>query len=123
MLASRHSEDHYNAKKDFASSPRQTRTCRRRVHSGHGFRGPLRGRRAALPALDPKDPTATALGFVPDATKVDAAANPTYKPTQKCSNCAQYQGKPGDATAGCNIFAGKSVPAGGWCKVWAAKPA
>jgi hypothetical protein len=78
---------------------------------------------AALPALDPKDPTAMALGFVTDASKVDAAANATYKPTQKCSNCAQYQGKAGDATAGCNIFAGKSVPAGGWCKVWAAKPA
>ncbi|HTC18763.1 MAG TPA: high-potential iron-sulfur protein, partial [Stellaceae bacterium] len=40
---------------------------------------------AALPELDPKDPTAMALGFVPDATKVDAAANATYKPTQKCS--------------------------------------
>lgn len=78
---------------------------------------------AGLPPLDPKDPTAVALGFVTDATKVDAAANATYKPTQKCSNCAQYQGKPGDASAGCNIFAGKSVPAGGWCKVWAAKPA
>jgi hypothetical protein len=78
---------------------------------------------AALAPLDPKDPTAAALGFVTDATKVDAAANATYKPTQKCSNCAQYQGKAGDATAGCNLFAGKSVPAGGWCKVWAAKPA
>ena len=77
---------------------------------------------AALPALDPKDPTAAALGFVTDATKVDAKANPTYKPTQKCSNCAQYQGKATDATAGCNIFAGKSVPAAGWCKVWAQKP-
>jgi len=77
---------------------------------------------AGLPALDPKDPTAAALGFVPDATKVDAKANPTYKPTQKCGNCAQYQGKAGDATAGCNIFAGKSVPVGGWCKVWAQKP-
>ena len=29
---------------------------------------------AGLPPLDPKDPTAQALGFVPDATKVDAAA-------------------------------------------------
>lgn len=77
---------------------------------------------AALPALDPNDPTAKALGFVTDATKVSAAANPTYKPTQKCSTCAQYQGKASDATAGCNIFAGKSVPAGGWCKVWAQKP-
>lgn len=78
---------------------------------------------AGLPPLDPKDPTAQALGFVTDATKVDAAANATYKPTQKCSNCAQFQGKAGDATAGCLIFVGKSVPAGGWCKVWAQKPA
>jgi len=77
---------------------------------------------AALPALDPNDPTAKALGFVTDATKVSAAANPTYKPTQKCSTCAQFQGKAGDATGGCNIFAGHSVPAGGWCKVWAQKP-
>jgi len=77
---------------------------------------------AALPPLDPSDPTAKALSFVNDASKVNAAANPTFKPTQKCANCAQYQGKPGDASAGCNIFAGHSVPAGGWCKVWAQKP-
>jgi hypothetical protein len=76
----------------------------------------------ALTPLDPSDPTAKALGFVTDATKVDAAANPTYKPAQKCSTCAQYLGKAGDATAGCNIFAGHSVPAGGWCKVFAPKP-
>jgi len=76
---------------------------------------------ATLPPLDPTDPTAKALGFVTDATKVDAAANPTYKPTQKCGVCAQFQGKPGDASGGCNIFAGKSVPVGGWCKVWVQK--
>ena len=76
---------------------------------------------AALPALDPADPTAKALGFVPDASKVDAAANPTYKPSQKCATCAQFQGKAGDASAACNIFAGKSVPSGGWCKVWVQK--
>jgi hypothetical protein len=78
---------------------------------------------ASLPALDPKDPTAQALGFNNDASKVDAAGNPTYKAGQKCSTCAQYQGKAGDASAGCNIFAGKSVPAAGWCRVWAPKPA
>ena len=77
---------------------------------------------AALPALDPKDPTAVSLGFVTDGAKVDVAKNATFKPTQKCSNCAQYQGKATDPTAGCNLFAGKSVPAGGWCKVWAQKP-
>jgi hypothetical protein len=77
---------------------------------------------AGLPPLDPKDPTAQSLGFVLDASKVNATANPTYKPTQKCGTCAQYQGKAGDASGGCNIFAGKSVPVGGWCKVWAQKP-
>ena len=76
---------------------------------------------AALPPLDTNDPTAKALGFVTDASKVDTAANASYKPTQKCGTCAQFQGKAADASAGCNIFAGKSVPAGGWCKVWAQK--
>jgi hypothetical protein len=76
---------------------------------------------AALPPLDPNDPTAKALGFVNDASKVDTKAYPTFKPAQKCSTCAQYQGKPGDATAACTIFAGKSVPQGGWCQVWAQK--
>jgi hypothetical protein len=71
---------------------------------------------AGLPALDPGDPTAKALGFMTDATKA-----PNAKPNQKCSTCAQFQGKPGDATAGCNIFAGKSVPADGWCMVWVQK--
>jgi hypothetical protein len=77
---------------------------------------------AGLPPLDPADPTAQALGYVTDAAKVDAKANATFKPNQKCGTCAQFQGKAGDASGGCNIFAGKSVPAGGWCKVWAQKP-
>ena len=77
---------------------------------------------AAGPTLDPNDPTAKALGFVSDAKSVDAAANPTFKPTQKCATCAQYQGKASDPVAPCAIFAGKSVPAAGWCKVWALKP-
>jgi hypothetical protein len=76
---------------------------------------------AGLPPLDPNDPTAKALGFITDAKKVDASANPTFKPNQKCDTCAQFQGKPGDASGGCNIFAGHSVPQGGWCKVWAQK--
>jgi hypothetical protein len=76
---------------------------------------------AGLPPLDPNDPTAKALGYSPDASKVDTAANASYKPNQKCGSCAQFQGKATDASAGCNIFAGKSVPAGGWCKVWVQK--
>jgi hypothetical protein len=77
---------------------------------------------AGLTPLDPSDPLAKSLNFTTDHTKVDAKANPTYKPTQECGNCAQFQGKPGDATAPCTIFAGHTVPKAGWCKVWAQKP-
>src|SRR5258708_34108722 len=76
---------------------------------------------AALPPPDPSDPTAKALGFVNDATKIDSKTHPTFKAGQKCSTCAQFQGQASDATAACTIFAGKSVPAGGWCQVWAQK--
>ena len=78
---------------------------------------------AAPPHLSESDPTAKALGFVTDASKVSAASNPTYKAGSKCSTCAQYTGKPSDASGPCNIFAGHTVPSGGWCSVWAAKPA
>jgi hypothetical protein len=76
----------------------------------------------ALTPLDPNDPAAKSLGYVSDSSKVDASANPTHKPDQTCSSCAQFQGKPGEHQGGCNIFPGKSVAAGGWCKVWAKKP-
>jgi hypothetical protein len=76
----------------------------------------------ALTPLDPSDPTAKSLGYMSDSSKVDASANPTHKPDQTCSSCAQFQGKAGAPSGGCNIFPGKSVAAGGWCKVWAKKP-
>jgi High potential iron-sulfur protein len=79
-------------------------------------------RAAALTPLDPADPLAKSLNFTTDTTKVDGSANPTHKATQKCGNCAQFQGKAGDATAACAIFAGHTVPQAGWCKVWAQKP-
>jgi hypothetical protein len=81
-----------------------------------------RSRAADLTPLDPSDPTAQALGFVTDASKVDAAANPTYKAGQHCANCAQYQGQPTDPTAACTIFAGHSVPGAGWCRAWVQRP-
>ncbi|MGD0493978.1 MAG: high-potential iron-sulfur protein [Steroidobacteraceae bacterium] len=77
---------------------------------------------ADLPLLDPKDPQAVTLGFVNDASKVNATANSTYAPGQKCANCQQYQGKAGEARGGCVLFPGKSVPAAGWCKVWRKMP-
>ena len=83
----------------------------------------VRHAHAASPTpLDPSDPLAKSLNFVTDASKVNATANPTYKSTQKCGNCAQFQGKSGDAAAPCTIFAGHTVPQSGWCKVWAQKP-
>lgn len=77
---------------------------------------------AAPVLLDPADPTAKALGFVRDSTKVDTKANPTYKPGQMCGTCAQFGGKAGDAQGNCNIFPGRQVPSKGWCRVYAAKP-
>ena len=90
--------------------------------SVQGIAMATRSEAAALPALDPADATAKALGYVVDATKVDAKARPMYKPGQKCGNCVQFQGKVTDAESGCNLFAGKAVKGAGWCSVWAQKP-
>lgn len=68
------------------------------------------------------DPTAKALSYVGDASKVNPKTNPTYKSGQHCANCIQYTGKPGEAKGPCNIFPGKNVKASGWCKVWVLKP-
>ena len=70
------------------------------------------------PSLDPNDPNAVTLGFINDAGKVDAVANPTHTASQNCGNCEQFLGKPDDVRGGCVLFPGKSVPAIGWCKVW-----
>jgi hypothetical protein len=76
---------------------------------------PADARAADLPLLDPADPVAQSLGFVADASKVVANANPAFKPGQHCGVCMQYQGKASDAAAGCSIFAGHSVSSRGWC--------
>jgi hypothetical protein len=81
--------------------------------------GAADARAAGLPLLDPTDPVAQSLGFMPDASGVAAKANPTFKPGQHCGVCMQYQGKPSDATAACSIYAGHSVPSGGWCTAFA----
>jgi len=81
------------------------------------------GRAESAPVkLEVSDPQAKALGYVEDSTKVDAKANPNYKPGQTCANCLQAQGKAGDALLPCNIFPGKLVQAKGWCKVWVKRP-
>ena len=71
--------------------------------------------------VDEKDATAVALGYVADTTKADLKKYPKHANDQKCSGCALYQGKAGDAAGACPIFAGKQVTAGGWCSSWAKK--
>ena len=43
--------------------------------------------------LSPTEPAAKALGYIEDATKVDAKANPTFKAGQNCANCLQWADK------------------------------
>ncbi len=76
---------------------------------------------APAPLVDPKDPQAQALGYVPDAAKVDKARYPRYAAGQACASCALYQGKAGAASGPCPLYAGRSVAAGAWCKAWVKK--
>ena len=78
-------------------------------------------KKGALPQLDEKDPTAQALGYKHDATKVDKAKFKQYAAGQTCANCQLFQGKPTDAWAPCQIFAGKQVNGKGWCSAWVKK--
>ena len=67
----------------------------------------------ALPELAETEPTAAALGYKADTTKVDAAKYP--------NNCNLVQGKDGDALRPCSIFPGKGVNAKGWCAAYVPK--
>lgn len=71
--------------------------------------------------LEENNPQAAALGYVADASKVDAKKYPKYAAGQLCSNCALYQGKAGEEAGGCLLFAGKQVAGKGWCSAWAKK--
>ncbi len=78
---------------------------------------------ATKPHVAPNDPTAMALGYIEDATKVDAKKNPNYKPGQLCSNCLQSTGAAAtDAWRPCNLFPNKLVKSAGWCKVYIKRP-
>lgn len=79
------------------------------------------GATAGLPLLDEKEPAASALGYVNDATKTDKAKYPKYADGQKCANCALYQGAAGSAQGGCPLFPGKNVASQAWCSAYAKK--
>ena len=77
---------------------------------------------SAQPAkLEESDPSAVALGYKMDATKVDAKKFTTYAAGNMCSNCQFYSGKAGDASGPCAAFGGKLVMAKGWCSAWVKK--
>ena len=77
-------------------------------------------RTAELPHLDVKDPKAIALGYVENATQVDAKKYPTFVKGSRCDNCLLLQGSSG-AYRPCNLFPGKLVSAAGWCSGWSAE--
>ena len=77
-----------------------------------------------LPHVELDDPTAKALYYVNDASKIDASqpGYTNYKEGEDCANCVQLQGEPGQDWRPCNLFPGKLVSATGWCSVWTKKP-
>ena len=81
------------------------------------------GATAGMPLLDEKDPAASALSYVNDATKADKVKYPKYADGQNCGNCALYQGAAGSAQGGCPLFPGKNVSAKAWCSAYAKKAA
>jgi hypothetical protein len=73
---------------------------------------------ATGPLVDPADPQAVTLGYVPDATK---AKDAKHVAGAACANCALYGGKPGDTSGPCPLYAGKQVAAIGWCTAYTKK--
>lgn len=73
---------------------------------------------ADAPKVSESDPTAQALGYKADATKVDKAKFAKYAAGQDCGNCTFYQGKATDAWAPCPMFGGKQVAGKGWCSAY-----
>lgn len=71
--------------------------------------------------LEPTDPQAVALGYVPDTTKADGKKYPSHTNQQMCGGCQLFQGKAGDATGPCGAFGGKLVSSKGWCSAYSKK--
>jgi len=73
--------------------------------------------------LKEDDPTAVALGYKEDTTKVDKTKYPQHKDDQVCGGCLLAPvSKEGDRIA-CTAFQNKLVTKKGWCMAFAKKPA
>jgi High potential iron-sulfur protein len=81
------------------------------------------GRIAAAQAarLEESAPTAVALGYKHDASKVDAKRYPAFVAGRNCSGCQFFQGKAGEAWGACSAVGGKLVNVKGWCAAWVKK--
>ncbi len=81
----------------------------------------------AITKINPDtNPTAKALGYYEDATKVDTAKYPKKAAadgaTQVCDNCSFYAASADHKGWGnCTLIAGGSVAAKGWCNSWTKK--
>jgi len=81
---------------------------------------PRAARADDLPHIAPDDPTAQALNYTEDASKVDKAKATTFVAGSMCSNCNFFHG--GSTGYGpCDLFPGKSANAKGWCAGYAKK--
>ncbi|WP_213956619.1 high-potential iron-sulfur protein [Variovorax sp. dw_954] len=76
----------------------------------------------AAPHAEESDETSIALGYKHDTKSVDQKKYPKHAATQRCVNCAMWQGAVADPWAGCAMFGRKQIAAEGWCMAWAPKP-
>ncbi len=73
--------------------------------------------------LKEDDPTAVALGYKEDTTKVDKTKYPQHKNDQFCEDCVLAPvSREGDRIA-CTAFQNKLVSKKGWCLAYVKKPA
>lgn len=77
--------------------------------------------------VDPKSPTAIALGYSTDHSRVDTTRwskkGQDVQGQQRCQTCALFtsidNGTSTDNGNGvCSIFAGRQVTGNGWCNAW-----
>lgn len=71
--------------------------------------------------LTESDPTAAALGYKEDASKVDTTKFKNIVKGSNCSNCNFYQGAPTAPSAPCTALGGKIAMGKGWCAAWVKK--
>lgn len=68
------------------------------------------------------DPTASALGYKEDTTKVDKAKYPQHRDDQNCSNCILAPVDREGEHIACTAFQNRLVTKKGWCVAWVKKP-